>query len=120
MLHLRGLTQLTKLSLFGCIVDDGVAFMLISNLTRLQSLALQGNQCQTDAVLPAIALHLRGLRDLEFMLEKSMTSASYAFLSELAELTALITLSLDMNVGELSDDGQRHQLNALFGGRLVW
>jgi Leucine-rich repeat (LRR) protein len=117
MLHLRSLTQLTKLELADCILDDGVAFMLISNLTGLRSLVLQNNLHMTDAVLSAIVVHLRGLEVLEFVVETGLTSASAVLLSELTELTALTKLSLGRIEEEFSA-WEWPQLQDLFGDRL--
>ena len=103
--HLRGMTQLKSLSLYGDgdVTDAGLDDL--KGLTQLQKLKLGYTQI-TDAGLPKLA----GLTELQ-SLDLSSTRVTDAGLTHLTGLTQLH--SLDLSFTHVTDQGIRHLQKAL-------
>ena len=93
VLTLRSLTKLTMLRLLNCALDDAAAGGLICSLTNLRRLHLMSCYNLSDAILPAMAAQLQGLRELRLSDLGDWSESSVELLAELTQLSSLAVSS---------------------------
>ena len=94
VLTLRALTKLTMLCLMDSSLDDAAAGGLICSLRNLRLLKLIECPNLSDAILPAMAAQLRGLRELCLRDLGEWSESSVDLLVELTQLSSLTVNSI--------------------------